>query len=129
MADQRRVRPVGLIRDLIITVEGLQFTTTFTVLQMEGNEGSYPMLLGRPWLHMAKVKHSWANDRVTLRMGRKKKNIQVAKSHSPLGAARPVQVEGLNWLEGIDEDEEEEILASNPTLVSLFEVEVEKIKQ
>jgi hypothetical protein len=129
MADQRRVKPIGLIRDTKISIEGLRYATTFTVLRMEDNESSYPILLGRPWLRMAKVKHNWANDKITLRLGGTKKKVQVAKLHSPLGRTRPMYVEGLNWLEGVDQDEEDEILAANPALVSLFEVEVEKIKE
>jgi len=56
MANQRRVRSVRLICDMKITIQGSWFATTFTVLKMEANEGSYPMLLGRTWLKMAQVK-------------------------------------------------------------------------
>ena len=78
---------------------------------------------------MAKVKHNWANDQITIRRGKLKKKVQVSKLHAPLGGVRPICVEGLNWLEGVDRDEEDILLEENPTLVSLFEVEVEKIKE
>ena len=127
MADQRRVNPIGLIRNVEITIAGLKFVTTFTVLRMEGDEGSYPMLLGRPWLRMAGVKHNWADDEIVIRRGKNKKKVKVTKLHAPLGNIRPVCLEGLNWL-GATKDEEEELLEDYPTLVSLFDVEVEKIK-
>lgn len=123
MVDQRRVWPVGLIRDVEVTIAGLKFATTFTVLRMESNEGNYPMLLGRPWLCMAKVKHNWANDQITICLGKHKKKVEVFKLHAPLGGIRPV------CIEGVEQDEEDESLDANPTLESLFEVEVEKIKE
>jgi len=54
--------------------------------------------------------------------------VQVAKLHSLLGAMHSIYVEGLNWLEGVDQDHKDEILESNPMLVFLLKVEVEKIK-
>lgn len=78
---------------------------------------------------MAKVKHNWANDQISIRLGKYKKKVQVSKLHAPLEGIRPICIEGLNWLEGVEQDEEDQILDAHPTLVSLFEVEVEKIKE
>lgn len=96
MADQRRVQPVGIIHNLEITIDVLKFQTTFTVLRMEGTVGSYPMLLGWPWLQMAKVKHNWSNDQINLRSGKDKNKIGVSKLFSPTVKTRPLWEEALN---------------------------------
>lgn len=63
-----------------------------------------------------------------MRVGKHKKRLRVAMHEVSVLEARPVCVEGLNQLLGVDDDDEEEILQANPTLVPLFEVQEEKIK-
>ena len=77
----------------------------------------------------ARVKHNWANDEISMHVGKHKKRLRVARHEVPILEAHPICVEGLNQLLGVDDDEEEEILQANPTLVPLFEVQVERIKE
>ena len=50
MADQRRVRPLGILRNLVLSIGGISFEMVFVVMNMEDAEEEYSMLLGRPWL-------------------------------------------------------------------------------
>ena len=59
MADQRRLQPLGILKDQAITVAGLTFRVNFVVLKMQDQEKSYSMLLGRPWFRVAKVSQDW----------------------------------------------------------------------
>lgn len=58
MEDHWRIQLVGLIKLGHVLVVGFKYLMTFMVLRMEGNDGRYPMLLGRSLLWMAKVKHN-----------------------------------------------------------------------
>ena len=59
MADQRRVQPVGLLKGVVIDVAGLTFTVALVVLSIVEAADDYNIILGRPWLRQAKVKHDW----------------------------------------------------------------------
>ena len=56
MADTRSVRPIGLIHHLDFTLGGHMFTISAIVLHLEALD-AYPMLLERPWLRTANIKH------------------------------------------------------------------------
>ena len=127
MADQRRVRPLGIVRQEEINIEGCTFPVTFIVLRMEQMAGAYKMLLGRPWLRHGKIKQNWQTDEITIRKGKKKIRISVKPTNRVRQTDRLLYAEGLNLLEGIEEDEEERILRENPDLVSLFEVDIDSI--
>jgi hypothetical protein len=66
MADQRKVTPLGIIKNLKINIGGLTFKITVTVIKMENQENSYSMLLGRPWLKQARAKHDWGRSQLIL---------------------------------------------------------------
>ena len=127
MADQRRVQPLGILRKLQISVGGLPFLANFVVLRLENSDCSYPMMLGRPWLRAAKVKQLWGTDTIVIKGGKKKVRLQMgAKKVIPPGA-RALYAEGLNMVEEIGEDAEEEFLKTNSSVVPIFEVDVTKI--
>ncbi|MCO5572275.1 hypothetical protein L7F22_026028 [Adiantum nelumboides] len=82
MADQRRVQPLGILRNLLISVGGLQFVANFVVLRLEESTCSYPLMLGRPWLRAARVKQLWGADAIVIKRGKKKVKMQMdAKKH------------------------------------------------
>ena len=58
MADTSLVWPTGLIRELEITIKGHAFRISAVVLQLNA-QGTYPLLLGRPWLRTAHIKQNW----------------------------------------------------------------------
>ena len=57
MADTRSVRPLGLIRKLGIVVRGHHFEISAVVLGLDAL-AAYPILLGRPLLRSANIKHN-----------------------------------------------------------------------
>jgi hypothetical protein len=58
-------RPLGIIKNLKIQIHGISYVATFNVLQNSVVNSNYYMLIGRPWLKNAKVKHDWGNNVIT----------------------------------------------------------------
>lgn len=56
MADQRRIQPLGILRNQQITVLRLTFPVNFVILKIDEGDSPYPILLGRPWFKQVKVK-------------------------------------------------------------------------
>ncbi len=67
MADQSLTKPVGIIRNLKIHIHGIPYIATFTVMWNNVLDGSYSMLLGRPWLRNVKVIHDWGKNLITIK--------------------------------------------------------------
>lgn len=67
MADQRRLQPLGILKDQEICVVGLKYKLNFVVLRMHIGNLAYPMLLGRPWFRKAKLKQDWGNNMIILK--------------------------------------------------------------
>jgi hypothetical protein len=65
MPNQYMTRPLGIIKNLKIQIHGISYVATFIVLQNSVVNSSYSMLLERPWLRNAKVKHDWGNNVIT----------------------------------------------------------------
>lgn len=58
VAYQRWLHPLGILKDLPIKIEGVDFRVTIIVLQMEGGSEEYSLLLGCPWLPETKDHHN-----------------------------------------------------------------------
>lgn len=127
MADQRRIQPLGIIRGKILEVSGLKFDVNFVVLRLEESEKHYPMILGRPWLRAAKVKQDWGADRIVIRKGKRKVKLMMTSKKVIPKELRPLQVETINMIPELLEDEEDEFLNNNPSVVPVFEVDVDSI--
>ncbi|XP_019172468.1 PREDICTED: uncharacterized protein LOC109167852, partial [Ipomoea nil] len=56
LADRSNAYPRSVIEDVLLQVNNLIFPTDFYVLDMENNDHSAPILLGRPFLKTAKTK-------------------------------------------------------------------------
>ena len=53
MADQSRVKPLGILKQVLTTIGGLDFQIDYIVFKVTESISSYPILLGRPWLFNA----------------------------------------------------------------------------
>ena len=53
LVDNSTVKPKGMIEDIIVTLDALDFPSDFVVLSPKGTLGGYPLILGRPWLATA----------------------------------------------------------------------------
>ncbi len=68
MANHSMTRPLGIIKNLKIHIDGIPYVATFNVLQKNVVDFNYSMLLRTPWLKDAKVTHDWGNN-VTIIQG------------------------------------------------------------
>jgi hypothetical protein len=55
------VQPIGLIKNLKINLACCDYKILVIVLNMENGVEAYSMLLGHPWLKLAKAHHSWGD--------------------------------------------------------------------
>jgi hypothetical protein len=69
MVNQRKVQPIGLIRNLKINLTGCDYKISVNVLNMENEVEVYSMLLGWPWLKLAKTHHNWSDSTFTITSG------------------------------------------------------------
>lgn len=67
-----RSQPEGLLRGVVIDISGLTFAVSLVVLNVLEADEDYNIILGRPWLRQAKVKHNWDSHQLTARKGRRK---------------------------------------------------------
>ncbi|CAM6086969.1 unnamed protein product [Calypogeia fissa] len=58
MADQSRVTPVGMLRQVVTNIAGKDFELDYIIINPD-SPSTFPILLGRPWLYSARVKVNW----------------------------------------------------------------------
>jgi hypothetical protein len=68
MANGSLFRPIGMISDLEMVVQGHTFTISVVIMDLP-QQDAYPILLGRPWLWSAKMKNDWPKNVLTFRRG------------------------------------------------------------
>ena len=68
MADQSRVKPLGMLSQLLTTIGGIEYKIDYVVFKVSKSISTYPILLGRLWLYLAKAKDDW--DKGTLTIGK-----------------------------------------------------------
>ena len=131
MADNRTVVPKGLIKHAKVKVGGMDYLVNLVVITMQTpTQDSYQVLLGRPWLRDAKVKHDWNRDKISLKKGKKKVYIEFGQNKTTrIAHFTPLHAETYNMAEGLEDDEEEYLLQQNPNLVPLFLVHLDKVLQ
>ena len=81
LADQSKVAPLGLVKNVPVRIVGVRFLVAFVVMNLPSHNSSYSILLGRPWLKAAAVMHDWKNDTLILqsREGAVKVNLRDGK--------------------------------------------------
>ena len=88
MANQCPEVPLGEITNCRIQTGGEEYVVTFHVIRMQSLKDSYPMLLGRPWLRMARAVVDWGGARPSITYG-----PEGNRSKVPIGPS-------IEWLEG-----------------------------
>ena len=63
-------------------------------------------------------------DRITVRKGKKKLKLLVSTKKGLRTPFQPKMAEGINMMEGMEVEEEDDYLSRNTELVSLFKVDV-----
>ena len=66
LADQRRVTPLGLVKNVSVRVAGIRFLIAFVVMDLPLHSSSFSILLGRPWLKVVAVMRDWKNNTLIL---------------------------------------------------------------
>jgi hypothetical protein len=62
MVNQWKVHLIGLIKNLKINLACCDYKISITMLNMENGVEAYSMLLGHPWLKLAKAHHNWCDN-------------------------------------------------------------------
>ena len=91
LADRSKVKPISVLRDVIVSLASWEFPVYFMVIQPNLMEG-HPLILGRPWLATTDAYISCRNRDIIIYNGLNTKKIN---SHPP---AQPVMYNPL-WLE------------------------------
>ena len=107
VADQRRVTPLGLVKNVLVRVVGIWFLIAFVVMGLPSHNSSFSILLGRPWLKATAVMHDWKNDTLLLQS-----RDEAIKVNLKDGKVRPMIPRGL-------EPSSSTSTASDDTLISL----------
>ena len=50
LADRSKVKPEGVVDDVIVSIDSWEYPVDFIILQPKSNLGGHPLILGRPWL-------------------------------------------------------------------------------
>ena len=50
LADQRSIKPVGIVEQVPLVIQGHTFFLDFVVVQLSARTGGFPVLIGQPWL-------------------------------------------------------------------------------
>lgn len=107
MANQRRIQPLGILRNQEIIVSRLSFQVNLVVMKMEESDSPYPLLLGRPQFKGV-MKMDWGVARVTLRKGKKKISMNMVPSVVLPKQARALHAQAINMVNEVEDDEEDE---------------------
>jgi len=107
MANQRKVQPIGLIKNLKINLVRCEYKISIIVLNMGNETEIYSMFLGRPWLKQAKVNHNWGDSTLTIIAGERIMAMSTIKKILLKPSKRPKYVDdGYDWEEGLSNEEE-----------------------
>jgi hypothetical protein len=89
MANGSSVRPIGMIPDLEMVVQGHTFTISVVIMDLP-HQDAYPILLGRPWLRSARMKHDWPRN-VVAKIRRGYVNVEAG----PRGLDQRIPITGM----------------------------------
>jgi hypothetical protein len=75
MADQSKVKPLGILKQVPTLVGGIEYKIDYIIFKITESISSYPILLGRPWLYLAKAKDDWGKGTLTIEKGSQKTSL------------------------------------------------------
>eukprot|EP01018_Ginkgo_biloba_P010552 Gb_35496 [translate_table: standard] len=81
LANQSKIRPIGVLQNVLVTVEGITVSQEFAVVEMTTNT-TYAALIGQPWLYDTHAIQDWGDRTFTLR-GKGKTILFPLVSHGP----------------------------------------------
>jgi len=81
LADNTRVRTLGVVKNLEVDVCGISMPTTFQVIPTKPDAKAYPLILGRPWLRKVKAVQKWETGDLILQGRNKKVRYNIKSRH------------------------------------------------
>lgn len=119
MADQSKVKPLGLLKQVPTLVGEIEYEIDYIIFKVTESISSYPILLGRPWLYLAKAKDDWGKGTLTIGKGSQKTSLPM---YPPIYRGETQEEDtNVTFDNSYDSDSEGEMyepvkhVASNPT--------------
>ncbi|KAL3685683.1 hypothetical protein R1sor_003705 [Riccia sorocarpa] len=131
MAYQRRVLPLGMVKDLPIRIKDMTFNIDDVVFPMEQTKSQVPMILGRPWLRHHNVRQEWdltKNYVELMWMGERRRISTIPRCIPNKASIQPIEVCTLYWEGGLSEEEEMMLQWALPSLWTIAEIDIEPIE-
>ena len=72
MVDQSRVKPLGVLKQVLTTIGGIDFQINYIVFKVTESISPYSILLRRPWLFNGQVKEDWRKGTIIVGKGKQK---------------------------------------------------------
>ena len=83
LADRSKVKPIGVLDDVIVTLTSLEFPVDFMVIQPKLMEG-HPMILSRPWLATVDAYIGCRNGEMIISNGLSTKKVTLHQPTKPV---------------------------------------------
>jgi hypothetical protein len=75
LVDRSKLKPEGILEDVIVSLDSWEYPTYFYVIQPKSNLGGHPLILGRPWLATTDAFIGCRSGNMTITHGTKTKQI------------------------------------------------------
>jgi hypothetical protein len=69
MANQKRVKFLGMLSQSLATISGIDYKIDYTVFKVSKSISTYPIFFERPWLYLTKAKDDWDKRILTVGKG------------------------------------------------------------
>lgn len=77
LADRSKVKPEGVLEDIVISLDSWEYLAYFYVLQPKIKLGGHPLILGRPWLATVDADIGHRSRNMTITHGAETKHINL----------------------------------------------------
>ncbi|KAL3680880.1 hypothetical protein R1sor_023836 [Riccia sorocarpa] len=131
MADQRRVVPLGMVKNLPIRIKDMSFDIDAVVLPKGQTKGQVLMILRRPWLRHNNVRQEWDLTKNFVELvwrGERRRISTVPRCIPNKASIQPIEVCTLIWEDGLSEEEEMMLQWAMLSLWTIAEIDIEPME-
>ena len=101
LVENSTIKPDGMIVDIIVTLDSLDFPLDFVVLSPKGTLRGYPLILGRPWLANVDACIACQSRKMKILDGAKTKKLTLYFPAQP-----QLDLDQVSWLDLSDDPSE-----------------------
>jgi hypothetical protein len=101
LADRSKIKPEGVLDDVIVSLDSWEYPVDFMVLQPKTPSGGHPLILGRPWLATTNAFIGCRSGNMLISHGDSVKNVTL---YPPTKSSH--ELENTPWLDTTNSDEE-----------------------